>query len=1505
MKYRYLSIFLLVLILSVGAVCAQDNATDDSNVIAASSDDVISVDSNVDALQVNESDELKSFSIDDSNFNNYFDENGTILESANISDNSRILLGNISNRVMVFDKILTIIPNDDSVLTNVGITFNAGSDNSTIRGLTFQNTDGITAITVFNASDLAISDNTISVSGGTDGLIAVSANYAKNLLFSSNNVTYSGKSNGTVGKYANAIRVSNSDNALIGENNFRINVTSVDVPWNEVPAASDNWVSDPVSEGIVVKDSNNVTLSTNTIILNATDFVTDSGYDTVYVVDINNCTDAYFGSNYVAAQGQDYIYGLIASGDNLNITTNSILVQSPLNYACGIDIEGPAIATVENNVIGAISPMSAYAVYAAMSNGNVSVDYINNTIGARAYAAFGMELSGIVSNVFDNTIRSIGNYTTGIASRVDALAVAGNNITATGSGEGNESIWDGFGVDNVGIKVIKGLVIIENNNITANGKGIVASGVNLTAEGNSITVTDTGLADSYAISVSDSTGVNINDNTVNYTGKTNGTFVNNALYVADSAVESIDGNTFDIAIPSVDVAWPEIPAGSGNYVRLPVSEGIVLKNDTGLVFANNLINLNSTDVITAYGYDTIYAVDVDSDNAVVDNNIIAAKGADYIYGVIVSGNNFTVSNNAIQAESDNYANGIDVEGPAEGIVVNNVIALNSPTITYGIYAAMSNGNVSVGYANNTIRANSYVAFGMELGGIDASVVDNVIELDGNYTTGIAARLTNLAVVGNNITATGSGQGNEYVWDSFGVDNVAIKVLSGSVVMENNTLYSTVNGIVASGTNLTVNSNDISVIDVDFSDSYAISVSNSTGVKITNNTVNYVGYTNGTFVNNALYVADSAVEAIDGNTFDIAIPSVDVAWSEIPTGSENWVSSPVSEGIVLKNDTGLVFANNIINLNATDVITAYGYDTIYAVDVDSDNAVVDNNIIAANGKDYIYGLIISGENLTVSNNTIQSKSDSYYANGIDVEGPSSGVFEDNVIAVSSPVVAYGIYSSMSGSDVNATYHNNIIRGEADIIYGMELAGTNETVTENTIELDGNKTMGIAGKSNTLNIKQNQIKALGKNLGNTTLWESFEPETVGVKIIGGNATVYGNNIKSNGTSAVNVTTTDASVTYNYLICNNSFGDASVYFDGNATVHDNLPDYDAFLETEDVVMYYKNGTRFTANLVNFYAEPLANMTITFTINGVDYNRTTDENGTVSMAINLPSGEYEVITTFDPGYNKTPTVNSNSLTVLTTVFGDDLVKVYKNESQYYATFLDGQGNPLASGTEVKFNINGVWYNRKITENGTAKLNINLPQGEYIITAVNPENGEMHTNNITVLSSITDNADLVKYYKNDSQYVVTVLGSDGNPVGAGENVTFNINGVMYTRQTNASGQAKLNINLQPGNYTITAEYNGCKVSNNIEVLPVLRANDLVKKYGVSDQFIAYLVDGQGKPFEGQNVTFNINGVFYNRLTDSDGRAILNIKLGAAMDTYIITSSYNGSSISNKISVIP
>ena len=335
---------------------------------------------------------------------------------------------------------------------------------------------------------------------------------------------------------------------------------------------------------------------------------------------------------------------------------------------------------------------------------------------------------------------------------------------------------------------------------------------------------------------------------------------------------------------------------------------------------------------------------------------------------------------------------------------------------------------------------------------------------------------------------------------------------------------------------------------------------------------------------------------------------------------------------------------------------------------------------------------------------------------------------------------------------------------------------------------------------------------------------------------------------------------------------------------------------IDAPEVVKFYKGPERFIVTVTDNRGNVLANQSVGITINGVTYTRTTDENGTASMALGLNSGYYEVIASAG---NST---FESSVTILPTVYGDDIVKVFKNGTQYYATFIDTEGNYLANGTEVTFNINGVMYKRYINgTEGKARLNINLPQGEYIITAINPVNGEMAANNITVLPSITNNADLVKYFKNESQYVVTVLGADGNPVGAGENVSFNINGVFYTRTTNESGQAKLSINLEPGDYIITADYNGCKVSNNITVLPVLNATDLTKKFGTPNPFVVTLVDGQGKAYAGQNVTFNINGVFYQRTTDDSGNAKLNINLMAG--EYIITSSYNGANIANKVTV--
>ena len=627
-------------------------------------------------------------------------------------------------------------------------------------------------------------------------------------------------------------------------------------------------------------------------------------------------------------------------------------------------------------------------------------------------------------------------------------------------------------------------------------------------------------------------------------------------------------------------------------------------------------------------------------------------------------------------------------------------------------------------------------------------------------------------------------------------------------------------------------------------------------------------------------------------------------SILPARSINWTSGEVfSQGVFLNGCDNAVLENNGIGVKSNGQTSTY--DSIYAVNIKGDNATITGNSLGVVGAPYGYALVLSGENFNIADNYIMAGENGTYACALEVDGASSGIISDNLIYAVANDSAYGIYTADWAGDVKANITNNFVHAGANSPFALSLTGSETLVQNNTISSVGNFTTGIASAVGNITINNNTITANGSNVGTPLGYDSMGIETTGIHIVSGHATVTNNNVTTTGEFAVDLEGT-GQVTDNYLIADEYTGDASVNFtpDQSTMVKNNTPAMlRAVISAENIVMYYKNGTRYVVTLTDQDGNPLAKKTVILTINNVTYTRTTKDDGTASLAINLDSGNYTASASYVGESGYTNASITNNITVLTTIYGNDLVKMFRNGTQYYATFLDLQGNLLVD-TKVTFNINGVMYTRTTNQNGTAKLNINLEPGTYILTAINPINKEMHSNNITVLPTI-GSSDLVKYYKNESQYVVTLYGEDGKAVGAGETVTFNINGVFYTRTTNELGQAKLNINLEAGNYTITAEYKGCRVSNNIEVKSLLTAKDLVKKYGVSDQFIAYLVDGQGNPYGGQTVNFNIHGVFYERVTDSDGRAILNIRLGAASDVYIITSEYNGCRIANTITIVP
>ena len=332
---------------------------------------------------------------------------------------------------------------------------------------------------------------------------------------------------------------------------------------------------------------------------------------------------------------------------------------------------------------------------------------------------------------------------------------------------------------------------------------------------------------------------------------------------------------------------------------------------------------------------------------------------------------------------------------------------------------------------------------------------------------------------------------------------------------------------------------------------------------------------------------------------------------------------------------------------------------------------------------------------------------------------------------------------------------------------------------------------------------------------------------------------------------------------------------------------------LAVEDLEKYYGGSEKLNATLKDGAGNQIANKTITFTINGQKYNRTTNSNGIASLAINLRPGVYDVTAMYG-----NMSVYSN-VVVKTTIESKNLVKMYQNGTQFFATFLGTDGKPLANNTKVTFNINGVFYTRQTNENGVARLNINLRPGEYILTAINPVNSESEGFNITVKSLIESN-DLTKHYRNDSKFEAKIYNKDGT-LAINKNVTFNINGVFYNRITDSNGVARLNINLRPGNYIITTIFEGLTIGNNINVLPTLVTSDLSMKYLDGSKFTAQTLDGQGSPLANQNVSFNINGVLYHKVTDKEGIASLNITLLAG--EYIITSYWNDFEVGNTVKV--
>ena len=318
---------------------------------------------------------------------------------------------------------------------------------------------------------------------------------------------------------------------------------------------------------------------------------------------------------------------------------------------------------------------------------------------------------------------------------------------------------------------------------------------------------------------------------------------------------------------------------------------------------------------------------------------------------------------------------------------------------------------------------------------------------------------------------------------------------------------------------------------------------------------------------------------------------------------------------------------------------------------------------------------------------------------------------------------------------------------------------------------------------------------------------------------------------------------------------------------------------------------------------------------VNGKNYTAVV-KYGVASVTVsNLANGTYSVSVFYNGDDTYMPMENSTKFTVSKVSDYNmtvDIADIIKGENATITVTVpkDGTGSVVVT-------INGTDYKGSVT-NGTAKVIIpGLDEGTYKVVTF--YTGDAKYDSMIVNGTITVNKntkttltmdDVVKYFSGSQNLTAKLVDAFGNPI-ANATVYFTVNGKVYAKTTDKNGTASMGIGLVPNEYKVNAVFNGTKdydkatANATVTVKNTVFGNDTTLYFCNGTKYVAKFLDSNGKALANTTVKFNINGVFYTRVTDENGTAGLGIRLDPK--SYVITA-YNpatGEERANNITVLP
>jgi hypothetical protein len=691
-----------------------------------------------------------AITVDDSNFYDYFDEDGN-LQYNSFKKDAVIILTHLTNKKLKFKRKVTLLSNYlPNLLWDVTITLYPDASGSIIKDFSFYNTNLNAIILAPGTNNITISGNNItllsdaSYKGSLSGILVygpceyvnilknnIFINSPKGYIYGINVVSYDQTTSRFATDFSKYFTIAKNSIILIGDK-LAEGIYTDSLIYTNITNNTINIVGGSYGYGIatanVIGSLHDLNIAGNTVLVNARGMV--------YLIELHMSNNISVADNYLSGTGSG-VYGISA------YRTNNVTIKSNRIHTTGGDLSFTDPGSLD--VLG----KGNAAIYLTADASNINI--LLNTIYTNAVKQMIFDKALNVTLARNSYVLDDENLLNYFTSRSDGVLLGGGLVQAKDT------------LLFADLKKYFSLIFDIPLTLTSYmGSNVVNASLILKSGASNSTVSNLifDLNGKTAITLVDTSNVIVANNTIQISSNA-GSNVTAILIAVNSISNKIQGNIIDMT-------------GGSSLRGISVSNHY--QNRYGRSSKSNSISDNTININSSYYANGIYVAM--ADNTLILRNKITVV-SERIIGVLIEYSSSYLSFGTLQTNNtqivNNTINGtgglvylIESIGALNNIVKGNMLTSKS-TVSYGYAGFESSGDL---IESNTILVNGIGKFkgdkistgqtGVYYSGGSSSnrVIDNYIVSvyvqGGDYAVYIAGNVIGFNVVVDNYLISDNG-----------------------------------------------------------------------------------------------------------------------------------------------------------------------------------------------------------------------------------------------------------------------------------------------------------------------------------------------------------------------------------------------------------------------------------------------------------------------------------------------------------------------------------------------------------------------------------------------------------------------------------------------------------------------------------------------------------------------------------------------------------------------------